>query len=670
MSILDLSQEIIRELFHYSSNLLQCSLVCKRWNATALQLLYREVTLHPCHLYHTMQQLKLDPNERDGYFKYGPFVKKLKFSDNFSGSTQRLPYNLIDVDMTMNEEDFISLLECLPNLEELDLGHSLQIPQYQVYILYTKSKKCLNHLQVLKPSPRSVEHTFSALKRYFEIAYKYRATITETVLYHQYLFSCGDNDESSLATLSRLSNLTRLTLVNTSDEDLTTLGILKSCPNLTKLVYESTMPIPDAAVNKLLNNFDCSNLGRNLKTFCITIPTLPLNYVRYLTNYLSPKVEYVAICLEEYLHEWIHNIGMKDALKLLSRLGSGKRATFSLNTFGDSAKREARYNSKITNFFRLIDAFKGNREMYSHLVFRSVDENSYDPTPEFLIDNTKGELNLNYTLEMNEYFLSDEMNVDHRTFKAILPDVCISNIGLEIINDMRLDIDRSSPRIPYNFLQYAIKYCPNLSHFKFSYLEQPFESFSVCTVAHPDKKKKSKCLLQESPTEGMKVIRIVDRVPDETCLGYFSALFKNIEVLLLDSKYGVLEPPFTAEIDITDFKNLNTFGFSLDLVCEPGEHVMIIHFLYSNGDEACFILDDRFHQSGIPVPLDIFQKWKEDDGIRPGNIITVKCRKDIKIIVGSSQYGVLTEIDNGLPLDYISITSDLLDKRGEDIFYF
>lgn len=668
MSILDLSEEIIREIFHSSGNFLQCSLVCKRWNATALQMLYQEVNLNRERLHRTVEQLKLDPDERIGYFKYGQYVKKLRFRE--SSRDIMLDYdNPNNKEAKLTDKELISLLEHLPNIEELDLGRSLEVPSYQICILYMESEKCLNHLRILLPSPQTVSHTFSGTARYYRLAHKFRATIAETSL------RCSDleYDEESepiLTTLSQFKSLTHLTLSNAYDGDLTTLDILKACPTLIKLIYRSNKPIPEAAVKKLLDNPDYRNLGPNLKTFCISVPTLPLSYVKYIIDHLSPNVEYVALCFEEYLHDWTQKIGMDNALKLLSRLGAAKMATFSLKTFGDPRKREGRFSSRMTDFFSLVAAFKGKKEMYTHLRFKNFEDISYDPSAELLIDNSKDGLNLLYTLELDEYCISDGMGIGHGAFKAVLPNVGISKVGLNIVNNMEVFIRRSNPTMPYNFLQYAIQYCSNLTRFKFSYLQEPSESFSICTVPHPNKIKEKECLLSETPTKSMKVIRIVDRIPKKGVLKFFAACFRNIECLLLDCKYGIRdETPLTSNIDITSFQNLKTFGFYIDLVYEPFEYILVIHFIYTNGEEACYIVDEKTHKTKRILSLEMLEDWLDDYETSPGNIMTIRCRKDIKVIVGSSRGGVLAEFKDGKALNYVSITSNLLEKPEEDLCY-
>lgn len=655
MHILDFSQEIIREIFNYSTNLLQCSLVCKNWNATALQIFYKEVTLDRYRFYITSQQLKLDPDERDGYFKYGSFVKIISFKD----SLPDLSTNLQTINTDFGEEAFIRLLECLPNIKELHLGYSNHVSSYLQFILNTESKKCLNHIQVISPSEFSAVSTPS-FSIHFKIAYKYRATMANAYLYYDAIkMDIGFSDDTVLTTLGKLTKLTDLTVINTCDDQLTTFDLLEICPKLTHLELQSFKIIPDTIVKKMNDYYINYNTPNHLKSLCITLRTIPLSYVRYIADHLSKQVEFIAICISDaYIHDWIDEIGMFDALRFLTRLGLTKRASFSFNTLGRSEKRLTSYTSRMTNLFRLIHAFRKDKAMYSRIAFYDVeeDDDDFNPQPNYLLDSSKGELDIAYTLELDEYRLRNETGTEQDSFSFDLPDTAISMIGFEIINEVKVTINLSNPMMPYKFLQFAITQCPHLSLFNFSYVNEPFDKFCISTGSKQDKN----CLLPITPLQSMKVLTTVDFIPVKSCLDFFSSCFLNIEVFICNCDTGLIEPPHTLEIDITAFKNLKTFGYVLDLISDLDHMEAFVHFVYSDGDEAYYCVNK---QSFATVNISTERFLHEHKDMSSKSCVTIKCNKNIKIILGSYFFGIVAEFNNGQLLDYVSITSNLCSEN-------
>lgn len=80
----------------------------------------------------------------------------------------------------LDMDEFISLLECLPNVKELDFSSFFSPDKYFQYIVEITSNNCLDQLQAMKPLGLYKELEGLSQTKGFLIAYKYKATITST----------------------------------------------------------------------------------------------------------------------------------------------------------------------------------------------------------------------------------------------------------------------------------------------------------------------------------------------------------------------------------------------------------------------------------------------------------------------------------------------------------
>lgn len=78
----------------------------------------------------------MNANEGDDYFKYGHFVKKITFDRDTQHSLQWSPPRGVQVDSLQyndcmfDKDDFILLLEYLPNIQHLNLSSSEYVNKY------------------------------------------------------------------------------------------------------------------------------------------------------------------------------------------------------------------------------------------------------------------------------------------------------------------------------------------------------------------------------------------------------------------------------------------------------------------------------------------------------------------------------------------------------------
>lgn len=662
MHILELSQEILYEILQHSSNLFECSLVCRAWHVTALQLFYREVTLDQYRFYQTKQQMKLDPNERDGYFKYGSSVKVLKLNvtkNVYYNSPQGYDENSIPTLLDFDKGDFISFLECLPNIEALDLGVSFRGSKYLHFIFDAKSTKCLKRIRVIRPvqiTGLSQESDLDNLE--FHVGYKYRKTITTISLkYHSLMMNIGSRHDKTLNFLAQLSRLTHLSLMNTCDDDLTTLDLQRICPNLTDITYVSNRLIPDTIVKTILKDPSNPIFWSKLKYFKIVVPTIPLNYAGYITHFLPTQVQHLCVCLRKiYLFDWIDEIGLDNALALASRFSSIEKAAFYMCLDEGFRRKSSRYSSRMSTFFLFLHAFIGDKRPYCRFIFIDIEG---DPVENFQITYSEGELHVRYPLSFDEYRFINVL--DGTSFEVDSPDHSKSIIGLEIIQEMTFITDDSSHIKAINFINFIVTHCPDLEVLEYQCIE-PLRKYCFSSAINPSVviHQEELSAFSESPRFRMKTFITQDFYAIKT--KFFAKYFPCIEFLACD--YFGLENQATSVvvIDITRFRLLKTFYFAIDLLPNIEKHV-IIQFDFSDGGSMRYALDMTNPFTKDPSKWDFLQN--EDAFIRHRSM-RIRCHKHVKIIIKSCQYGIIAEFLNGQLLDYVSIDSNFFNDDFDD----
>lgn len=114
-------------------------------------------------------------------------------------------------------------------------------------------------------------------------------------------------------------------LNNTCDIYLIVLDIQKNFPHLTSLEYSSKNFL-DEIVKNIWKNPANRILNSNLKRLKLRTPSVPVNYVRYITDYIPIQADTLELYNEEVdLYDRIDDFGMGNALKFANRLSCKNR---------------------------------------------------------------------------------------------------------------------------------------------------------------------------------------------------------------------------------------------------------------------------------------------------------------------------------------------------------
>lgn len=627
MHILDIPIEISNEIFYHSNkeDLLQCALACKSWEMPALQSLYGDLTLDAYSVYLLKSKLKWDADKRDGYFKYGSFVKSLVIHyDDKINLEDALP-DVTDIDCIPDEdcefngEDLIRLLEYLPNIQVLDFHESVHVAKYYQFIIDSESTSCLNHIRSIPYKDSSFEkfHTSDIYDVNFLICYKYRATITNLVVHYKHpMIDVDSQHDRTLTFVSHFTNLVDLTLENTFDHQLTLFDIQKACPHLISLGYNSNCRIPDIILEDNFNNPANRDLTRHLKTLKLDVPSVSVSLVNYLTDYVPAQVDTLHIIMNDTdICDWIDSIGINNALKLAARLNAADHTSLDFTPDRRYSRKSVLVESKMTLLFKLVGAIKGNKKTFCHSQYKE-----FSSVQDIVSYDVEQGVNFRYSLDRADFSM-DGGNI-------ALPDIKYSIAGPEIINYMQIALREVDPDMPSRFLNYTLNHCPNLLLFEFRFTYNLYHGIRITTDMNP--KKTSGHSLTKSTAENLKVIKIGDIIPSVELLNLISTRLPNIEFMSCGSPSKNRKGSKTAEIDLRAFKNLKKFCFNLELMLERhSKRSATILLQYSDGSEKCYSQVKGIH-SFVELPLDNFNDIKNTEV--PGNcFVIIKCNKNTRL---------------------------------------
>ncbi|KAG2208670.1 hypothetical protein INT47_007768 [Mucor saturninus] len=696
MRIQEVPTEICREIFFLSENPYQCALVCKSWTEHALQVFYNDLTLGAFGIYRTKQELKMIAKDRDGFFKYANLVKKLTIGENNDRSPAKFPpKNFIKrtqhSDLEFDRHEFITLLECLPNLESLHISLNVQDENYLQYILETDSKTCLNNIQSITSDRSDIQ---------FSLYYKYRATITTLKVNDQRDIVNVDSRWGGMLTLlSHFPKMTDLTLINPPN-NVTTFDVQKACPSLISFEFNADFDLSDERALQILDNpanFDSNN---SLKMFRLALPTMSKAYISYLAEYMCIQLDTFEVEMFDInLYDWLIHVGMDSALKFAKQIGKMEEFSFSCMANEMYLRRTFSDKANITGYFELLNGFRGDKNPYCRIEFCDVNGFSAEDFVEY---NAHDGLNLRCKLDYKDYrfpyqgaiegaqalcpYADDRIDNDNDRhvgekhdsvddnqssdndssdddiqtnygIKITSPDRQISVIGLEVVNYMHVTMSDRHPDLPFKFIEYAFTHCPNLEYFHFGFLEEPAEEFCITTVINPRKLKINHQVTSTNPQENMKVVKTADFVPSDEWLNFVVGFVPDIEIFALGDHNLDSTTPDMTEIDLTCFKKLKTIYFLMEVISKGDANMAFIHFKYSDGDEAYFCQECANPLALNMVDLVNFQNCCNNEALDT-RCITIFCEKHIQIVVYSDEHGTIGEINDGRMLDYVRINSN------------
>lgn len=370
--------------------------------------------------------------------------------------------------------------------------------------------------------------------------------------------------------LSQFKNLKKLVFYNSCSDNKIMFQIQELCPQLTELTfsqYNGSFKAVEASLDQKTEPI--VKLNKNLQRLKINSSSLSIDYTNYLTRFIEDGLRTVRIEVTTTgLCDWMETVGIKNSLKLMTKLGQLNNVDIS---FIQCLRTRRIYMSnalKMTRWFQLVNAFKGGKKAFCNVKFcgsgRMQDHFEYDALEK--------QLYLVYGFEDAENYENEDPFLSFT-----LPDRSLSNIGPEIINQLKLSLSEQVDSNALNFLEYGFKNCINLQ-----YLE--VESYLVIQ-GYTEEKNGAVDGIQND----LDMVHFQSGVPTVDVLDMIYTYLPNIEVLIFGS-YG---SNYTMKLDLTRFESLKRCYFLLQQACTDIYRSASINFEYQGGKEQGYYYDGR-----------------------------------------------------------------------------
>lgn len=300
------------------------------------------------------------------------------------------------------------------------------------------------------------------------------------------------------------------------------------------------------------------------------------------------------------LYDWIGTIGFDAAIDFAHYMRSFNNARLETKPEGPYQRRFNHPGSDMSSFFRLLEAFKGNRKVF-------CDANiSQDRPPKFCLD-IKNNKNLSSYYGLDDFDIQRHFNndgtlvnrvgdqqQDERATLAIdMPSPDINNrtpTGLGICNDLHIYHAIANP---VNLLNHVLANCLNLSRLVVLCRGDP--GFEMGLMSH--KSDDDMFDPYAKTADNIKVVELLKDVAlDQDMLDLISAQLPNVEGVLCQGKdlqeRHLFDIDSTAPKDVTinlkAFKKLKVFNLDLN-VLEPNNFKrLFIHFKYTDDNEEYY----------------------------------------------------------------------------------
>lgn len=234
-------------------------------------------------------------------------------------------------------------------------------------------------------------------KVYFEACYDFRHTLTHMLFEESggMIFDFkGRHGGDNISYLLDFSCLTKLVFENENDTSMAVFGIQGKCPNLRNVTYISRIAASDEHIKAEIKRLDqiarqsslsapsitTHHPNRNLTKLKLQVDSMSASYIEYLTNYSSPHLNTVALCINGTdLHAWLGQVGMENALKLTKYFSKMKSATLQLSDSLDQVYETdyATLESRMTKFLTLLQCFMGGRALKCSAEFEISDASTF-----------------------------------------------------------------------------------------------------------------------------------------------------------------------------------------------------------------------------------------------------------------------------------------------------
>ncbi|GAA5801385.1 hypothetical protein HPULCUR_006831 [Helicostylum pulchrum] len=421
--------------------------------------------------------------------------------------------------------------------------------------------------------------------------------------------------------LSQFENLKQLEFRSNYSDNSIMFRIQELCPKLTDLTFTSNLSCSEGDVQDLLEQRveHTVKSNKSLRYLDINLPSLPIDYTKYLTSYLEDTLHTVNIQVRfTGLYDWIEDVGMEDTLKLMKKLGQLNDVRISFARTSRLRRTRLTYELKMAKWFQVVNAFKGNKKALCTVKLcgtsPSRDYFKYNALDNQLIlaytlediDYRRLE-NADYNVYYNEredadyyeredadyyeredigYYEREDVYYDEREYdihiyrsyetlsESAFPASFISTIGPEIIDRLELNLEKVSDNFVTKFLEYVF-----LSYINLQYLKVT-DYFQIQGRSNHRNEELN------SIRNNLKMVHFLSGTSTNNILNIIFKYLPDIEVLVLGN-----HSRYNWNLDLTLFKSLKRCYVIIQHTSNHNCEALNIKFDYTDGKKRRYYYD-------------------------------------------------------------------------------
>ncbi|KAI8051763.1 hypothetical protein BDF21DRAFT_498290 [Thamnidium elegans] len=611
----ELPAEVYYGIFHYLSRpeIQAFSLVCRRLNEVTFQVINKMLLINDRKL--RIVKVNLAQGKRrflkwfasdytNTYFKNGHLVRNLIIKSESQWilmDYHDFIYKTDNRSARFSRAEFLLLLEYLPNIEEIDFTESGYYTYYLSYLLDAN----LQHIKKIAPGPYehgifSKPDDFTRSDRFsWTDGYPDEESFMITNLLRPDNFSCPDHNDYLSACLKFCGTLTSLCLQYTGvskDYNFSGVGILhmlsqfknlkqlvfhnsysnnsimfriqEFCPQLTELIFTSDNSddfVQESPVK----------LNKRLQHLNIILESLTIGYTKYLTSYIEDGLKSVSIQVKRTgLYDWIDEVGMEDALKLMKNLGLTKDVSIAFSESDIPRATHLSSRQRTIKWFQVADAFKGNKNVLCSVKF--CKPNSLQDYFEYSSSDKQLTLTRGWTAA-HDILEGDSFTYRYNAPLSDLPfpTAFISTILPGIINRLDFDLGGMSVHDEVVYLKYALSNCINLHYLRIG----EYTKIQGC----PNQRNSE----VDSILISSKMVYFICSEPTADALSVISSYLPNIELLVF-ANYSNDNVTW----NLTYFKNLKRCYFLIQTITAYNREPLLFKFEYTDGKEQSYYYEN------------------------------------------------------------------------------
>ncbi|CAO3647865.1 unnamed protein product [Mucor hiemalis] len=477
-------------------------------------------------------------------------------------------YNDEDDDDKEEESDLVNNIDTEPTTRFTKAQFFIHTEHYLQFLCNYREPEqlpLLEDINLCTRHPRGADKDFRVLC--FATFYVFRKSLKSMNMIYTNSLNEGGQFVKSLL---EFKSLTRLHIINDSDPNLTLFHLLQGCPNLSVLIYESTLPVSENEAQQLkgmLQKLEDQNLStphflKNLKMMELRFPKPMAPYADFFTNLCPHNLENIVLNLTETSNRSLKC--EREAALILDLCKSLQK--FNAVQLRMCKRTRLINDNQIDSFYLILNALTGEKEFRKRAAVYSF---SGDIDADISVQGSE----LSYSCHINHHFLElHDLPVPSDIKQLADLDHFTVDIGYHARYDDSLK----------NYLKYLQKYCPQLTQFQIN---------GGCTWF------KAECLDPSNPSlEYMTSVKIYVSDLSEELIDLLISYFPKIEVLNLTMYRSSIASKIL--FALSKFKSLR---------------ILVINVLCSSkSEEGPFFLKYTDSRGSMQYSLD---RWNSSDKI-------------------------------------------------------